>query len=129
MPNWSGFHYEVAPEDEQGLPTAYYLPTIDGSPTKMEVIQELLSQIKIKAEHLCLKSADAVFDHAIYAKALEVLTNPVNEELQNFINLRMGGFHASCIFISVIGERLSCVKETFQYGDPKENSANCRHIR
>ena len=71
----------------------------------MEVIQELLSQIKIKAEQLGLKSADVDFDHAISAKALEVLTNPVNEELQSFINLRMGGFHACCIFISVIGKR------------------------
>ena len=95
----------VAPEDEQGLHTVLYLPAIDGSPTKMEVIQELLSQIKIKAEQPGLKSADAVFDHGIYAKALEVLTNPVNEELQSFINLRMGGFHACCIFISVIGKR------------------------
>ena len=50
VPNWSGFHYEVAPEDEQGLHSVHYLPDIDGSPTKMEVIQELLSQIKIKAE-------------------------------------------------------------------------------
>ena len=38
VPNWSGFHYEVAQEDEQGLHTVHYLPTIDGSPTKMEVI-------------------------------------------------------------------------------------------
>ena len=56
VPNWSGFHYEVAPEDEQGLHTVHYLPAIDGSPTKMEVIQELLSQIKIKPEQLGLKS-------------------------------------------------------------------------
>ena len=30
---------------------------------------------------------------------------PKNVQLKNFINLRMGGFHASCIFITVIVKR------------------------
>ena len=30
---------------------------------------------------------------------------PKNIHLKNFINLRMGGFHASCNFISVNGKR------------------------
>ena len=41
-------------------------------------------------------------DHAICKLTLEVLMYPKNEELKNVINLRMGGFHASCIFIEVI---------------------------
>ena len=46
-------------------------------------------------------------DHAIYAKALEVMVNPINQDLHNFINLRMGGFHACCIFLAVIAKRFS----------------------
>ena len=30
-----------------------------------------------------------------------------NESLRDFINLRMGGFHACCIFLSVIGKRFA----------------------
>ena len=41
-------------------------------------------------------------DHAICKLTLEVLMDPKNEELKNVINLRMGGFHAFCIFIEVI---------------------------
>ena len=46
-------------------------------------------------------------DRAIYKLALEVLMNSTNEELKSSINLRMGGFHASCIFIAVIGKRFA----------------------
>ena len=38
-------------------------------------------------------------------KALEVMLNPNNFELRDFINFQMGGFHASCIFLAVIGKR------------------------
>ena len=30
-----------------------------------------------------------------------------NTDLREFINLRMGGFHAACIFMGVIGKRFS----------------------
>ena len=33
--------------------------------------------------------------------------DPRNRDLQRFINLRMGAFHASCIFIAVIGKRFA----------------------
>ena len=64
-----------------------------------------MRQVKAKAESLGLESADLVFDHAIYAKAVEVLTNPANKDLQSFNNLRMGSFHACCICLAVLGKR------------------------
>ena len=105
VPGWTGFNYEINNNAEQGHDAIHYLPAIEGSPTKMDVIQEILIQIKSKAEAIGLTSADAVFDHAIYAKALEVINNPTHIDLKRFINLRMGGFHACCIFIAVIGKR------------------------
>lgn len=33
--------------------------------------------------------------------------NPVYKELKDFIVLRMGAFHAQCIFIAVIGKRFA----------------------
>ena len=78
-------------------------------PTKISTVREVLRQVKEKAEALKNKEADLVLDHAIYFKALKVIMDPIilviNLELRNFVNLRMGVFHASCIFIAVIGKR------------------------
>ena len=52
-----------------------------------------------------MTEADLVLDHAIYSKALEILMNPVNEELRKFVVIRMGGFHTKCISLAVIGKR------------------------
>ena len=71
----------------------------------METVQEVLREIKAKPESLGFESTDLVFDHAIYAKAVEVLTNPANKDLQSFINLRMGPFHGCCIYLAVLGKR------------------------
>ena len=69
-------------------------------------------QCKAKAEALNLNVADLVLDHAIYSKVLEILMKKGNESLRGLINLRMGGFHACCIFLSVIGKRFAdaCLK-------------------
>ena len=61
--------------------------------------------MKARAEALGLTCTDLVLDHAIYAKALEVLQNTNNADLKELINLRMGGFHACGIFLAVIGKR------------------------
>ena len=83
----------------------FYLPSIDKSPTKISTVYEVLFQVKAKAEALSNTEPDLVLDHAIYCKALLILMEPKNIQLKNFINLRMGGFHASCIFVAVIGKR------------------------
>ena len=65
----------------------------------------MLDQVKAKAEKLNLPCTDLVLDHAIYSKALEVINDTKNDQLRDFINLRMGGFHACGIFLAVIGKR------------------------
>ena len=72
---------------------------------RLDTVQEVLRQVKAKAESLGLESTDLVFDHAIYAKAVEVLTNPANKDLQSFINLRMGRSHACCIYLAELVKR------------------------
>ena len=93
---WSGFHYQSTARNESVPHTISYLPAINKSPTKMDTVLEVLQQVKVKSEALGLKYADLVMDHAIYSKALEILTNPIHNDLNSFINLRMGGFHATC---------------------------------
>ena len=107
IPGWTGFNHEITDIADDIIHTVTYLPTIPKSPTKLETIQEILIQIKLKSEKLGLTCADAVFDHAIYSKCLEIVMNPINVELQTYINLRMGGFHAICIFTAVIGKRFA----------------------
>ena len=82
-----------------------YLPAINDSPTKMDVVLEILTQSKLKAEKLGLCETDVVFDQAIYAKAVEIMLNPVFIDLKRFIVLRMGAFHTALTFLAVIGKR------------------------
>ena len=108
IPGWTGFHHEVTNTDTPTMTSnIYYLPTINKSPTKMDTVQEILFQVKAKSEALNLTAADLVLDHAIFCKALDIMMDPRNLELRNFINIRMGGFHVSCIFIAVIGKRFA----------------------
>ena len=46
---------------------------------RLDTVQEVLRQVKAKAESLGLESTDLVFDHATYAKAVELLTTPANK--------------------------------------------------
>lgn len=60
---------------------------------------------KQKAKALNLNKTDLVLDHAIYSKAVEIVTNAKYADLRTFINIQMGGFHAASIFLGVIGKR------------------------
>ena len=82
----------------------HYLPAIISSPTKYDTVQEVLTQMKDKAEALGLPCTDLELDHAIYAKAFEFLQNSNNANLKEFINLRTGGFYACFL----AGKRFRC---------------------
>ena len=106
IPSWKGFFYQVTKKADD-THVIGYLPTIGKSPTSMDTIQEVLSLCREKAEHLNLAETDLVLDHAIYSKAVEIVMMERNSDLRDFVNLRMGGFHAACIFMSVIGKRFT----------------------
>ena len=106
IPAWKGFSYEVSPAENDKYVVGY-LPMICSSPTKMETVKEVLVQCKEKATQLGLSETDLVLDHAIYCKAVEIIMDERHSDLRAFINLRMGGFHATCIFLGVIGKRFS----------------------
>ena len=63
--------------------------------------------IKEKAEALNLKETNLVLDHAIYCKAVEIVMSERNTHFRSFINLRMGGSHVTCVFLSVAGKRFA----------------------
>lgn len=104
VPVWKGFFHDVYPiaNDEH---VVGYLPMINSSPTKFETVKEVLVQCKEKARQLGLTETDLVLDHAIYCKAVEIVMDDKHTDLRAFVNLRMGGFHATCIFLGIIGKR------------------------
>ena len=106
VPGWTGFYHLVLRKNAAS-PTnkVFYLPSTDKSPTKISTVYAILLQVKARAEALSNTETDLVLDHAIYCKTLLILMEPKNIQRKNFINLIMGGFHASCIFIAVIGKR------------------------
>ena len=105
IPDWTGFNYLInQSDDSEQVHEIYYLPTINASPTENDTVLEVLQQSKCKAEKLGLDETDIVLDQAIYAKATEILSNPVNSDLRKFVVLRLEAFHTTCIFLSTIGK-------------------------
>ena len=104
IPGWKGFFYEITKETAD-THIVGYLSTICQSPTKMDVVLEVLKKYKQKSEALNLNETDLVLDHAIYAKAVEIVMNEKFTDLRTLINIRMGGFHAASIFLGVIEKR------------------------
>ena len=89
IPGWTGFHHLTgAPVDPQDVSQVVYLPSINCPPTDLKAVNEVLRQVKCKADHLHLESTDLVLDHAIYNKALQILLNPVNEDLRKKVFIR-----------------------------------------
>ena len=78
IPGWTGFYHEETNASDEPIHDIHYLPAINSSPTKYDTVQEILTQVKAKAEALGLTCTNLVPDHGIYAKALEVLQNPNN---------------------------------------------------
>lgn len=94
-----------------------YLPAIDASPTKMEVVLELLLQSKEKAANLGSEDTDVVMDLAIYAKAVEVLLNPSYKDLKKvarYTTRRISHLHV--VSISHWKTVCRCWNERFNLG-------------
>ena len=88
----------ISPGDPNDFPDKVtYLPSINKSPIEMATVNEIFHLVKAKADALQLREVDLVPDHAIYCKALEIISNLVNSSLKNANNLRMGEFHVRCI--------------------------------
>ena len=104
IPGWKGLYQEVTKDENKPIHDIHYLPAINQSPTKFDSVQKMLAQVKTKDSALSLLATDLVLDHAIYKKGLEVLHNRKNAELRDFINVRMGGYHACNVFLTVIGK-------------------------
>ena len=103
IPGRKGFFYEITKETTD-THIVGYLPTIYQSQTMTDVVLEVLKQCKKKAEALNLNKTDLFLDHAIYTKAVEIVMNEKFTDLETFINIWMGGFHAASIFLGVIGK-------------------------
>ena len=78
-PAWTAFNYLISPDDPNDCPDkVVYLPSINKSPTKMATVNIVLHLVTAKTDALQLTEVDLALDHAIYCKALEIISNPVN---------------------------------------------------
>ena len=92
--------------DDPPLPSVVgYSKVIDASPADISVVYTTLVKSLQMADQIGQKEVIVVFDYAIYAKAVEIVSQK-NEEL-NRIVLRMGAFHTACIFVGITGTRFT----------------------
>lgn len=93
IPSWTGFNFLLHDDrEEESVDTITYLPAIDQSPTKLDVL-ELLVQSKCKAKKLGLKDTDVALD---FAKAVEILQNPSSVNLKEFHTCISHFVHIHC---------------------------------
>ena len=106
IPSWIAFNATFVSSDDPPLPSVVgYSQVIDASPSDLSVVYTTLVKSLQMADQIRQKDVIAVFDYAIYAKAMEIVSQK-NEEL-NRIVLRMGAFHTACIFLGIIGARFA----------------------
>ena len=101
IPFWTGFHSSLA-EKKDSFTVATYAPVIDAKPADPATVYTTMSKCKDMTLRLGQANAVQTMDQQLYAVAQQVKwTKP--EEFQNHV-LRLGGFHSTCCFISVIGK-------------------------
>jgi len=103
LPSWTGFNTLLHDNDELVKSTVAYLPVIESSPTSLDTVNAILERSVAIADELELNHVVVVFDQAIYAKAQEIRWT--NELFMRRLVLRLGEFHTSMSFLSIIGKR------------------------
>ena len=103
LPGWTGYNTLIHRNDNLVKSIVAYLPVIQASPTQMDTVFTILKKTIDIANSLKKSEIVLVFDLAIYAKAQEIrwLDLSLNERLV----VRLGEFHQSMSFLSVIGKR------------------------
>ena len=105
LPGWTGFNILLEKESGHGVPSKTnigYLPVIDASPTELSTVNAIFEKSLTIADELELDTIVLVYDQALYSKAQQVRWN--NDNYKRTV-LRLGEFHTTMSFLSVIGKR------------------------
>jgi hypothetical protein len=99
---WTGYNTLL---DQKSLlkSNIVYLPVIEGSPTEMNIVQEIMNRALRLQQQLNITEIVCVFDLAIYAKVQEIRW--LNPDKYGSLVVRMGEFHLTMSFLGVIGKR------------------------
>ena len=103
VPGWTGFNIKVRGNIVVVESTIGYLDTLDSSATDLKTAYVVLSRGCEIRDRLQLKAVACVFDHAFYAKAMEVYWK--HKTLFDGLVVMMGGFHLLMMLLGVIGSR------------------------
>lgn len=100
---WTGFNIKIRDNIEVVEDMVTYLPTVNAPATDTATVHEVLSQSLKIMDNLKLHEIVCAFDHALYAKALDITWK--HPETFSPIICRMGVFHTVCTMLAVIGKR------------------------
>ena len=103
IPAWTGFNMLLCEDSFPRECSIGYCQVIEASPTKLPTIYSVLQRSLQMGDQLGQHDVIVVFDQAIYAKALEVLWQNL-EQFQRLV-VRIGSFHTICAFLAAIGKR------------------------
>ena len=103
VPAWSAFNALVHRTSVPAQAAIGYCPVVNSSPTEMSTVYATLSKCLHRCVNAGLPFTLMVFDQAIYAKALDIVTQRKDEF--SSVVLRMGAFHICCTFMAILGKR------------------------
>ncbi|XP_065185756.1 uncharacterized protein LOC135816485 [Sycon ciliatum] len=103
VPSWSAFNALVSRKDVPPKSRIGYCPVMNASPTESSTVYALLTKCLRRCQNSDLSFTLIVFDQAIYAKAVDIVTQR-GEEFAPIV-LRLGAFHIACTFLAIIGKR------------------------
>ena len=95
MPSWKGYQHKTSKEAYLSEINVGYLPAIRDTPTKYDVIFQILRRSLECKDHLNLDFIVLEVDQAIYIKVLQLKFQLHKDNSLKYDNVvvRMGGFH------------------------------------
>eukprot|EP00117_Sycon_ciliatum_P011697 scpid10404/ scgid5699/ len=103
VPSWSAFNGLTTSASTPPRSVLAYCPVVNASPTELSTVYGILKKCVSRCERAGMAFSLIVFDQAIYAKALDVISQRQDEF--SSVVLRLGAFHVACTFMAVIGKR------------------------
>ena len=113
IPSWSAFHCLLNRQKKFDKSAMHYLPVIEHPPTELSTVKEILNRSSDLCDRLKLDCMVLVFDQAIYSKVQQIRWT--DDDLFGRFVVRLGDFHTTMSFLSVIGKRFvdSGLKDVF----------------
>lgn len=102
LPEIRGFMEKVSSSEPYVVSRIQYLPFIEENPSDLRTVYTSLLYAAKHAREVNQKTVFVTFDYPLYMKALQIVTNSKNKELENVVP-RAGGFHSLMSYFKAVG--------------------------